>query len=411
MDLNINKEGKIFCALVRYSALEQFIYQKKFFLDQIPKYFKNFYFIDVSFLDGSTNKFNFKKKINLDQKRYKFFCPKNQKEFFKFTKNKKATIIVSSTRSWMDLKIFFLLRKKNFNLIQINNIGNLQGTEYKNYKSFYKQNFLKTLPHKLYLLFSFFNIIPKIDIKFISNKKQFLKFKNNFFIKLGLNIFSAKKLILVNSLAYDEVINSNKEINKKYIVMLNTNINHKDAIKFSGKASKERVHLANMKLKNFLEKISKEFKKKVVICLHPSSNLNAEREIFKKFKVVQFQTKKFIRQAWLLFLYETSSVVDAFILNKKIINLENSAMGQNWVNQCQQYPRKTGIVKMNIDNEYYRDHINLIRKTLNQKNNPPKYDDFVRSHLRADEKKEMGSIKILKIIKKLYFKDELQKQS
>lgn len=409
MDLNINKEEKIFCVLLSYSILEQFIYQKKFFLDLIPKYFKNFYFVDNSFLDGTVNKFNLKKKINLDQKKYKFFFPKNQNEFLNFTKNKKVTIIVNSTRSWRSLKLFFLLKKVNSNLIQISNIGNIQGTEYKNYKSFYKQNFFKAIPHKLYLLFTFLNLIPKIDIKFISNKKQFLKFKNNFLVKLGLNIFSAKKLILVNSLAYDEVINSKNEINKKYIVMLNTNINHKDAIKFSGKTSKERVHLANMKLKKFLEKISKEFEKEVVICLHPSSNLKAEREIFKKFKVVQFQTKKFIRQAWILFLYETSSVVDAFILNKKIINLENSAMGQNWVNQCQQYPRKTGIAKINIDNDYYTDHINLIRKTLNQKNNPPKYDDFVRSHLRADEKKEMGSTKILKTIKKLYFKDELQK--
>ena len=409
MDLNINKEENIFCVLLSYSSLEQFIYQKKFFLDLIPKYFKNFYFIDTSFLDGTINKFNLKKKINLEHKRYKFFFPKNQNEFLDFTKNKKVTIIVNSTRTWRSLKLFFLLKKVNSNLIQISNIGNIQGTEYKNYKSFYKQNFFKAIPHKLYLFFSFLNIIPKIDIKFISNKKQFLKFKNNFLIKLGLNIFSAKKLILVNSLAYDEVINSKNEINKKYIVMLNTNINHKDAIKFSGKASKERVHLANMRLKKFLEKISKEFKKEVVICLHPSSNLKAEREIFKKFKVVQFQTKKFIRQAWILFLYETSSVVDAFILNKKIINLENSAMGQNWVNQCQQYPRKTGIAKINIDNDHYTDHINLIRKTLNQKNNPPKYDDFVRSHLCADEKKEMGSTKILKTIKKLYFKDELQK--
>jgi hypothetical protein len=41
MDLDIDKEGKIFCFLERYSGLRQFIYQKKFFLDQIPKYFKD----------------------------------------------------------------------------------------------------------------------------------------------------------------------------------------------------------------------------------------------------------------------------------------------------------------------------------------------------------------------------------
>jgi len=281
MDFYINKEKKIFCVLLKYEVLEQYVYQKRFFLEQIPKYFKNFYFVDVSFLDGNPNKVSLK-KINLDKKKYKFFCPKNLREFLNFSKNKEVTAIVNTGRSWESLKLFFLLRKVNFNLIQISNIGNAQGTEYKNYKSFLKQNFFKTVPHKLYLLFSFFYIIPKIDIKFISNKKHFLKFKNNFLIKLGFNIFSAKKLILVNSLAYDEVMNSNNDINKKYIVMLNTNINHKDAIKFSGRANKRKIILANTKLKNFLEKVSREFKKKVVICLHPSSNLKKEKEFFLK---------------------------------------------------------------------------------------------------------------------------------
>ena len=400
MDSNLILDKKILCILVKFEILEQFFYQKKIFLDQILNHFKNLYFIDISFLYGSKKKYDLKK---FKKKNFIFISPKTTEDFINFSNNKKITAIINTGRSWDSLKLFFLLRKVNYNLIQISNIGNAQGTEYKNYKSFLKQNISKTLPHKLYLFFSFFNVIPKIDIKFVSNKKYYNSFRNNSFLKKGMNIFTTKKIILVNSLAYDELLISKNKINKKYIVMLNTNINHKDAIKFSGRLSKKKVFESNLKLKIFLQNISKEFKKKVVICLHPSSDLNKEKKFFNNFKVVKFQTKKFIKQAWLVFLYETSSVVDAIILNKKIINLENSAMGQNWINQSNQYPKKIGISKLNIDKEDNEKFKNLILKVVKKKNNPIKYNNFVKNNLCADKKNIMGSTKILKIIKKLYF--------
>ena len=402
----ILKNKKKLCILLNFNALDQYVYQKKFFLNTIPKFFKEFYFIDISFLYGKCKKTKYK-HLNLDKKIYKFYAPKNYDEFLDFSKDTKMTLIWDIGRSWTSLKFFFFLKNIDCNIVQISNIGNAQGTEYKNYKSFLKQKFFKALPHKLLILFSFFCFIPRIDIKFFSNKKYFLKIRNNifnnFFSKFGLHLYAVKKFILINALAYDEILEAKKNISQKYIVMLNTNINHKDAITYSGKLPKKKVDEANTKLKNFLERVSKNFKKKVVICLHPSSNLDLEKKNFKGFKVVQYQTKKYIRSAWLVFLYETSSVVDAFILNKKIVALENTSMGQNWVNQSNNYPSKAGILKINIDNGFDDKNKNLLLKLIKKKKNSSKYNKFVSLSLIPDSKRFSGSFKILKIVKQTFF--------
>lgn len=403
MDSYIEKEN-IFCIFLKFDALKQYTYQKKFFLNLSKKYFTKIYFVDISFIENEKKK-NYKKEYIKDNF-YSYFAPKNKKQFLSFFLKKKTTAILNTGRSWFTLKTLFLLKKIRCNLIQISNVGNAQGTEYKNYKSFISQNLNKSLPHKLYLFLSSFNIIPKIDIRFITNKQFFDKINSNFIINflkvIKINFLSAKKFVLINSLAHDEANTSKEKLKNRYIVMLNTNINHKDAVKFSGKLSSKKVIIANKKLEFFLEKVSKILKKKVVICSHPSSNIAYERRFFKNFKVVQYQTKKYIKLAHIVFLYETSSIVDAFILGKKIVALENSAMGQNWINQSNQYPSKAGILKINIDNGLTLKHKNKLQKLIKQKKNSLKYNKFVKLNLIPDRKNINGTEKTLKIIKRLY---------
>ena len=94
--------------------------------------------------------------------------------------------------------------------------------------------------------------------------------------------------------------------------------------------------------------------------------------------------------------------MDAFILGKKIVALENSAMGQNWINQSNQYPSKAGILKINIDNGLTLKHKNKLQKLIKQKKNSLKYNNFVKLNLIPDRKNINGTEKTLKIIKRLY---------
>ena len=55
MDSYIEKEN-IFCIFLKFDALKQYIYQKKFFLNLSKKYFTKIYFVDISFIENEKKK-------------------------------------------------------------------------------------------------------------------------------------------------------------------------------------------------------------------------------------------------------------------------------------------------------------------------------------------------------------------
>ena len=75
-------------------------------------------------------------------------------------------------------------------------------------------------------------------------------------------------------------------------------------------------------------------------------------------------------------------------------------LGQNWINQSNQYPSKAGILKINIDNGLTLKHKNKL-KAIKQKKNSLKYNKFAKLNLIPDRKNINGTEK-LKIIKRLY---------
>ena len=224
--------------------------------------------------------FRFNKKI-------KFYNPKNTAELGSFFKDKDFHGIITLGKTINELPIHLLLKKHNVKFFQISNIGNVQYEDIPSKTNFLKGYFniiWRVFMHRLFIILNVFGIIPKIEIRFMSNKHWVNLSKTNQSIYNKLcrffNFSYAKKVIIINSRAYD-LFYKNKFIkNEKYIVLLDETFNDEQYLRLGTYTDKKslKIHYKNLieKLKN----ISKYYKKKVIICIHPSDDLKKKKNYF-----------------------------------------------------------------------------------------------------------------------------------
>ena len=129
-----------------------------------------------------------------------------------------------------------------------------------------------------------------------------------------------------------------------------------------------KVHYENLIQK--LEALSDYYKKEVIVCLHPSDNLKTKKKIFSKFKVKQFETKKYVYQSELVLFFESSAIIDAIILKKKIMTINSKAMDELMISHNLHYVKEIGIPMLDIDENLnlkkkMSPYSNLTKKKLN----------------------------------------------
>ena len=152
-------------------------------------------------------------------------------------------------------------------------------------------------------------------------------------------------------------------------------------------------------MNKLLDYLSKTYKKKVIICLHPKDNLNKKIKIYKNYKVIKYATKENICKAFLVITTDTSAIIDAIFLKKKIIIITSRVMDKNQINGALGYHKKAGIIKVNLED----DQIEGKFKFLNQLNKAKKnYPNYINKYITPDGK-NIGYKKIIKIIKKRFF--------
>ena len=136
-----------------------------------------------------------------------------------------------------------------------------------------------------------------------------------------------------------------------------------------------------------------------MVCLHPKDDLNSKKKIFNKFKVVQYETQKNISESFMVLFFDTSAIVDAILLKKKIIVLQSSLMDKNSMIIGDDYHKKAGIFKINLDNYQFKNKKTLLRQLNRSKINQLSY---IRSYL-APDRNNLGFKKIIRIIKDRFF--------
>ena len=411
----MKKKYLAFC-IMDLKYLTQSINGNKFMLEKICESFDKLFIINTGnlrFFKKKNNTYN-KKDFYINKKNSKFFIkneklklpqnieffnPQNFNEFKKFMKDKDIIAINSFGRTFNDLRIHFLFKYFNIKQIQISNTGNLQTQISPIIKTdlgawYYK--ILHDLGHKVVVILSNLNLVPKNDIRFISNKKTFeVSKKNNLFKKL--NLFYCKEHILVNSISNDINVSARPLINETKIVLLDIMFHHEERLAMGSKPNKFLVKDFYTKINKLLNYVSKTYKKKVVICIHPKDDLNKKKLIFKNYEVIKFATQKNISKAFIVFFFDTSAIIDAILLKKKIFVITSKAMDKNQIAQANDYHNIAGIPKLDLDSPNLLD-----KKIFLQKNYMKNYSNYIKNYLAPDGK-NLGYKKIIKTIKKRFF--------
>ena len=316
--------------------------------------------------------------------------PKNIREFKKILSLKQLILMYCINLNFKYFLIHFLVARSNIKKFIISNIG--YNPENFNY---FNKNFLQKVIifFKLRAVYYFFrlliliSIFPKIDYFFESSSYIINSINNGLSKKIKrifpyFNFSFYKKVIQINSKHYNPVLKS--KISEDYIVFVDGMIlDHNDVIFREGKPDPKKRLEYYRNLNNVLGTLERIYKKKVIICLHPKNDISIRNNDFLKFKCVKFKTEEYINKAFIVLFHESSSIVQAILLKKKIISLQGNILGDYVSQRCLLYSSTLGLKKIILDNGNFLKYNEVSIKVLNQiaKNN---YNKYIKENLVQD---------------------------
>jgi hypothetical protein len=313
------------------------------------------HFLDVSNLLKSSVYVNVNEigeNITLDQ-------PKTNYQLKNSLKKKNYIYMYCIDTSPKYLFINFLLARSKVKKFILSNIGYNPD----NFNYFQRNIFEKLKIFIKLRLFYFvtrflviFNLSPKIDFFFESSNFVINSIKKANSLKIKkkipfLNFSYYLNLIKVNSKHYDNVFYSAFDVEEKNIIYVDGNYNHADRILRDGPASIEDQRNFFQNTNKNLNRLKDLYKKDVIICLHPSTDEeDAKKNFDKKFKIVKYQTEKFVSSAFIVVFHESSSIIQAILLKKKIIAFAGDCLGSYVRNRINLYSEILRIKKYELDN-------------------------------------------------------------
>ena len=373
-------------------------------------YLINFiYFKIFSDAYGIKNKFNHELKDNIKKpQNLEIFTPQTLKELKDFMLDKEIIGIQNLSRNISDLRIHYLMAKFNIIQIIISNFGFFNSrfktsTKDKFSKPF--SNFFyflnKSIGQKITLFLSNLRIFKKIEIRFTSDKKMLERINKSILKRIffKLNFFYVKEIILVNSKNYDDFKENNFLSSQNKIVLLDIFLDHPEAYEIIKKISDEDKEKHYRNLNKFLNLMSNYYKKEVTICLHPKDNLESKKKIFHNFKVTQYDTVKNIYEAFIVLFFDTSAIVDAILLKKRIMFINSKYIPETWLELGRSFAKKSNILSFDIE-ENIQDTIPFLDERL--KKQTPEYQDYIKNFIQIDGDKG-GLDTIISTLKKKFF--------
>ena len=390
-----------FCLITSSTQIEKILNIYKYYISETINKYGNFTVINFCKIDNKKILKNSKIFKNSEKKKINIFQPRNKNEFLEFVKNKKIIALDCLGKKFENFKLRFLIKKPNIHLIllldsgNISNEDNIDGwnTEYK------KFILLKKINKIIYRLFILLNLFPKTQLYFESRKKisenyinsKIRKFIKKFpFLKFLINF---KKVYKINSGAYEDYIKFTKQdkVDSKKIIFIDGNYNHPDIVAREGINIKQK-YFKHLKTKFFL--IEKIFKKKIEICLHPSSNKREYQKFFKRFKIYKGKTREKIIKSDMVLFHESSSIMSALMSKKKIIILETDLLGKYLSKRISSYKKILGLPSIKLEDDIDFKKSDIIKKIKLSKRN---INMFVKKNLQSDNN-NLPSKKFIKII-------------
>ena len=401
--------------LITDSENEIFFSKQKSLYEKISKTFDEFYIINLIHFRIIDKKIYSYDNLNATKlpHNFKVITPVNENELNKFLINKKLVAFMLFGKRLRSFRIQYLVKKYNIRFIYMYNTGAmgehylgktlLRKKETKIHR-YYFFRFKRIIVHYLFRVLTILNIFPKIDIYFESTKTIVDNCNNSLTKKIEkifpfLKICYFKKIIHINSRSFDMLTKSKLNLSEKKIVFIDLNYDHpmrisRDEI-IDGKL---RLQYFNQ-LTQFLLELSNIFNKKVIICLHPTSDLNTYKKYLGIFEICKYQTEENIKQAFIVVFHQSTIISDAIFLKKKIISLKSDMLGEYNEDRIDFFQKKYGLFSYSLDEkkELNKDLLEAQLEKITRS-----YDRYIKEELMADDS-ILGEDKIINTVKKEYF--------
>ena len=391
-------------------SMNKLLTVNSFLINQLCENFEKIYFINMYKLKLFAN-FGYEGEFSneVDNKlkvpnNIEIFIPKTIKDFENFMIGKELIAINNIGRFLSDLKINFLLGRYPIKQTQIHNIG-FYNTSFKSLNSSFLKNLTfklnKYYGHKLTVLLSDFGLMPKIQIRFTSSS-EIIDIINKSFVKkilFKLKLFYVKEFVLINSRSFDIFKKNKIKTSEDKIVLIDYNLNHPETVAYQGNLDQINIEKHYYYLNKLTNNLSNMYNKKVVVCIHPGDNLELKKKYFPNLEVVQYQTRENVYKAFLVLFIESSAIVDAILLKKRIVILISNFAGENVSNHGLLWVKKAGLLQMNIEDELKNDKNKLLSSLDDAKKN---YSNYIKSYIVPDGN-NIGYEKIIKTLKERFF--------
>ena len=363
------------------------------FWSEVNKKFKKFYFINlINLIDQrklNTNKKHIEKKF---PKNLIIFTPKTYAELEIFLSKNEIITFISLGRDLKYFRLLYILKKYKCKILinlyigytgQNNNFFIEKHNLFTNFYYYLKFIIFKKIIWIFFRFFVLINIFPRIEILFEGSKKNINIYKNYLsnVIKKKIpliNISYIKEIIHVNFRSYETLKNQIPKLESKYIVFLDSGFDHGDAIVSQGPRDEESRKKYYNYLEKFLLRISALYEGEIIICLHPKTDEKIVRRYIKKMKIIKNKSSYFITKAKVVLFHDSSIILDAIFLKKKIINLTSPLMGKYYEQSNKKYKKFIKIPSINIEKYKTIKKKEIDRYFLNKRN---LYNNYLKNFL------------------------------
>ena len=163
---------------------------------------------------------------------------------------------------------------------------------------------------------------------------------------------------------------------------------------------KELIKRHYENLNKFLRLLSKIYKKRVIISIHPLYSQKKTERRFKGLKVIKMRTNELIEKSFLITFFDSSAILHAIKLKKKIISLRSDLFYGGKKYNSDLYSNLIGTKKVNISQNLDIDKTKFLQEVKSKIKN---YDKYLKTYASFDDTIETGSEKIIDYINKKYF--------
>ena len=309
-----------------------------------------------------------------NQKYINLFEPKTYLELENYLeKNKDLVIFNNISPKFYHFRIFYSLSKFDNIQLSLNNMGNFSSYKTENWKNVNISKkiyflYLKKMAHLAFRILTVFNIFKQIDIHFETRLDLKKSYQNgmSYKIKKMIPFFKTRfKIIKKISLRNSQVDKIKlKNSSAKYITFLDEGFVTGDAMDREDNNFLKNKDKYYLDLKIYLRSLQKILQKRIIICVHPVNDLNFYKSLFKEFYVCKYRTDHYIQNSYLCVFHNSSAIVNALLLNKKIICIQSKLMSKFAFNRTEMFRRLFSFVNHDMHQLINADKKKLIKQLL-----------------------------------------------